>query len=96
MSNWFRKIVPGDGIAGLNQAMLTAGANSTVSTLWSVNDYGSYIFTANLYNKVFNLGMEYNKAVNEVKRDFIKGTYNKDGFNGKEVKYWAPFIYHGK
>lgn len=90
------KIVPGDGIAGLNQSMLTAGANSTVSTLWSVNDYGSYIFTANLYHKVFNLGMDYNKAVNEVKRDFIKGSYNKDSFNGKEVKYWAPFIYHGK
>lgn len=90
------KIVPGDGIAGLNQAMLTAGANSTVSTLWSVDDYGSYLFTANLYHKVFNLGMDYNKAVNEVKRDFIKGTYNKQGFNGRVVKYWAPFIYHGK
>lgn len=90
------KIVPGEGISGLNQAMLTAGANSTLSTLWSVNDYGSYIFTANLYHKVFKLGMTYDKAVNEVKRDFIKGTHNKQGFNGKEVQYWAPFIYNGK
>ncbi len=90
------KIVPGEGISGLNQAMLTAGANSTVSTLWSVSDYGSYIFTANLYHKVFKLAMSYDKAVNEVKRDFIKGTFDKEGFNGKEVQYWAPFIYNGK
>lgn len=90
------KIVPGEGISGLNQAMLTAGANSTLSTLWSVNDYGSYIFTANLYHKVFNVGMDYDKAVNEVKRDFIKGTFNTESFNGKQVMYWAPFIYNGK
>ena len=90
------KIVPGEGISGLNQAMLNAGANSTLSTLWSVSDYGSYIFTANLYHKVFKLNMDYDVAVNEVKRDFIKGTYNKEGFNGKQVMYWAPFIYNGR
>ncbi len=90
------KIVPGEGVSGLNQAMLNAGANSTLSTLWSVNDYGSYVFTANLYHKIFNVGMDYDKAVNEVKRDFIKGTYNTNNFNGKQVIYWAPFIYNGK
>lgn len=90
------KVVPGEGVSGLNQAMLKAGANSTLTTLWSVNDYGSYVFTANLYHNIFIKGMDYSKAVTEVKRSFIKGTYNTENFNGKEVLYWAPFIYNGK
>ncbi len=89
------KLVAGDGVQGLNQSMLLAGANSTLTTLWSVNDYGTSIFTMNLYNKIFNENKDYLTAATEVKRAFIRGDYNQHA-NLSSPQYWAPFIYTGK
>ncbi|MEE3226920.1 MAG: CHAT domain-containing protein, partial [Bacteroidota bacterium] len=71
------KLVPGDGVQGLNQAMLMAGANATLTTLWSVNDYGTSVYTKSLYYKIFQENKDYLTASTEVKREFIKGSYNK-------------------
>ena len=89
------KLVPGDGVQGLNQAMLMAGANSTLTTLWSVNDYGTSIYTKSLYYKIFQENKDYLTASTEVKREFINGVYNKYA-DLSSPQYWAPFIYTGK
>ncbi|WP_442845619.1 CHAT domain-containing protein [Leeuwenhoekiella sp. H156] len=89
------KLVPGEGVQGLNQAMLMAGANSTLTTLWSVNDYGTKIYTTQLYNKIFNENKEYLTASTEVKRAFIRGDYSKQ-LDLSHPQFWAPFIYTGK
>lgn len=82
---------PGDGIKGLNQALLNAGANSTLTSLWSVSDTGTMFLTVHLYNRVFNGGMSTSAAITDVKRSFIKGE-----FEGHMHPYfWAPFIYTG-
>jgi len=82
---------PGDGIKGLNQALLNAGANSTLTSLWSVSDTGTMFLTVHLYNRVFNGGMSTSAAITDVKRSFIKGE-----FEGHTHPYfWAPFIYTG-
>ncbi|NVK84804.1 MAG: CHAT domain-containing protein [Cytophagia bacterium] len=82
---------PGDGIKGLNQALFNAGANSTLTSLWSVSDTGTMFLTVHLYNRVFNGGMATSAAITDVKRSFIKGE-----FEGHEHPYfWAPFIYTG-
>ena len=88
------KIVPGDGILGLNQSMLQAGAKATITTLWSVNDYGTSVFTQKLYEKIFKDKKEYIEAVSEVKRAFLNGEYNQHA-NLTAPMYWAPFVYYG-
>lgn len=89
------KLVPGEGVVGLNHSMLKAGANATLTTLWSVSDYGTSVFTINLYNKIFNEGKSYIAAVSEVKRSFIKGEFNKN-IDLSTPFYWSPFVYYGK
>lgn len=90
------KLVPGEGVAGLNQSMLKAGANSTLTSLWSVNDYGTSVFTINLYNQIFNEGKSYIEAASEIKRSFIKGEFNKPTIDLSKPYYWSPFVYYGK
>ncbi|GAB5526264.1 MAG: hypothetical protein Roseis2KO_41360 [Roseivirga sp.] len=89
------KLVPGEGVVGLNHSMLKAGANATLTSLWSVSDYGTSVFTVNLYHKIFNEGKSYIAAVSEVKRSFIKGEFNKEIDLSKPF-YWSPFVYYGK
>jgi len=75
--------------------MLMAGANATLTTLWSVNDYGTSVYTKSLYYKIFQENKDYLTASTEVKREFIKGSYNKY-VDLSSPQYWAPFIYTGK
>ena len=89
------KLIPGEGVVGLNHSMLKAGANATLTSLWSVNDYGTYVFTVNLYNKIFNEGKSYIQSSSEVKREFIKGEYNQQN-DLSAPYYWSPFVYYGK
>lgn len=82
---------PGDGIKGLNQALFNAGANSTLTSLWSVSDRGTMYLSVELYNRIFNQNMSTTAALAEVKRNFIRGEYGEQ----KHPYFWAPFIYTG-
>mgnify|MGYP003110460155 CR=1 FL=1 len=82
---------PGDGIKGLNQALLNAGANSTLTSLWSVSDSGTMYLSVELYNRVFNQNMSTSGALADVKRNFIAGNYGDQ----THPYFWAPFIYTG-
>ncbi len=83
----------GKGISGLNKSFLVAGANSTISSLWAVNDYATSLLGSEIYRLVFDEGKTYRKAINEVKRNFINGVYGEDL---NKVSFWAPFIYYGE
>lgn len=86
------KLVPGDGVAGLNHAFLMAGANATITSLWNVSDYATSVLVSKLYRKVFQERKSYVKALNEVKREFIA---SGDPMLNLTLA-WAPFIYTGK
>lgn len=90
------QIIPGEGVVGLNSALFTAGAKNTLTSLWSVSDYATTVFTTNLYKKIFTENKSYKNAVNEVKRSFIKGEYNVTGFDMSHPNYWAAFTYYGE
>ncbi len=90
------KNVKGEGVIGLTQAFLGAGANATISSLWPVNDYATSIMVQEVYRLVFNEGQTFYEALNAVKRNFLKGTYNTDAVTLTDPVYWAPFIYYGK
>jgi CHAT domain-containing protein len=87
------KLYEGEGINGLNTSFLVAGSNSTMLSLWPVDDSGTAITMQLLFKNIIQNNMEPNKALNEIKRAFIKGDF---GERGKAPKIWAPFLYNGR
>lgn len=86
------KIYRGEGIVGLTQSFLIAGANGLSVSLWQVVDASTAKFMTELYSKVQNSGMEYREALTAVKREFINGDH---GGQWRNPYYWSPFVYYG-
>jgi CHAT domain-containing protein len=87
------KIYGGEGVVGLTQSFLIAGANGLSVSLWQVVDESTSIFMSELYKKTQEKGISYSRAITEVKRAFIRGDY---GEKWKAPYYWSPFVYYGK
>ncbi|MBV7270457.1 CHAT domain-containing protein [Winogradskyella luteola] len=83
----------GEGINGLNSSLLIAGANSTLLSLWPVDDAGTMILMTETYNNLYQKKMTVEDAVNTAKRTMLNGTY---GDRFKTPKIWAPFVLNGK
>jgi len=79
----------GEGVVGLTQAFLVAGANGLSVSLWQVADESTMKLMVGLYELVQKTGMAYHEAMAEMKRRFIhQGPYGSPF-------YWAPFVYYG-
>jgi CHAT domain-containing protein len=87
------KVYGGEGINGLNSALLTAGANNTLLSLWPVNDSGTMIMMTVLYDYMYNKKLPVEEAVNKTKRDILNGLYGEQYQN---PSIWAPFVLNGK
>tara|TARA_B100000315_G_C14577471_1_gene588633 strand:+ start:177 stop:2588 length:2412 start_codon:yes stop_codon:yes gene_type:complete len=87
------KIYGGEGVVGLTQAFLIAGANAVSVSLWSVEDISTSQFMTGMYKLAEELDIEYNEAMTIIKRKFIRGEF---GNQYREPFYWAPFVYYGK
>jgi CHAT domain-containing protein/tetratricopeptide (TPR) repeat protein len=84
------RIYAGEGVVGLTQAFLVAGANGLSVSLWQVADDSTREFMVGMYRLVREKGLSYARAMTEMKRAFIsKGAYRAPFF-------WAPFVYFGK
>jgi len=86
------KIYDGEGVVGLTQSFLIAGANGLSVSLWQVADDSTSKFMTELYKKVQEKNITYGQAIAETKRGFIEGEY---GDKWKSPYYWAPFVYYG-
>lgn len=83
------KIYGGEGVVGLSQAFLIAGANSMSVSLWQVADASTRDFMTGFY-KLIKTGRPYYQAMAEMKRTFInEGDYD-------HPFYWAPFVFYGE
>jgi CHAT domain-containing protein/Tfp pilus assembly protein PilF len=87
------RINSGEGVLGLTQAFLVAGAKGLSVSLWQVADESTAEFMVALYKLVEEQGLSYAEAMTEVKRRFIKGEFGK---KWTAPFYWAPFVYYGK
>lgn len=83
----------GEGVSGLNAALLTAGTNNTLLSLWPVNDAGTMVFMTILYKNIFENNLKVEDAVNATKRAMI--TNEQNNFF-KNPAIWAPFVLNGK
>jgi CHAT domain-containing protein len=84
------KIYGGEGIVGLSQSFIIAGANGVSVSLWSVADEPTTEFMTDFYELIKEGNMNYAAGESAVKRMFIK---TKDY---RHPYYWAPFAYYGK
>ncbi|HBX52705.1 MAG: hypothetical protein A2275_00140 [Bacteroidetes bacterium RIFOXYA12_FULL_35_11] len=87
------KIYPGEGVVGLSQSFIIAGANGISVSLWEVADKSTAEFMVEMYRLVEKEKKSYSQAINEVKRKFINGDF---GYYWKMPFNWAPFVYYGK
>ena len=87
------KIYGGEGVVGLTQSFLLAGANAVSVSLWEVSDESTSQFMVSMYDKVQSEGVDYADAMTEIKRQFISGDF---GDKYKSPYFWAPFVYYGK
>jgi CHAT domain-containing protein len=83
------KLYGGEGVVGLTQSFLVAGANGLSVSLWQVADESTMDFMIGLYRSVQDEGMSYHRAMTDMKRQFLKGRY-------ADPYYWAPFVYYGR
>lgn len=84
------RILGGEGVVGLSQAFLTAGASSLSVSLWPVSDEGTRTFMTELYQAVAQRGLSFARAMTEVKRAFIREGRFREPF------FWAPFVFYGR
>ncbi len=87
------KIYGGEGINGLNSSFLSAGANSTLLSLWPVSDAGTMLFMTLVYDNLFTQTQSIEDAVNNAKREMMTGKY---GETMADANIWAPFVLNGK
>ncbi len=87
------RIYGGEGVVGLTQAFLIAGANGVSVSLWQVADESTSKFMQELYRVAERDGRGFAAASAEVKRKFIRGDF---GEAGKAPYFWAPFVHYGQ
>ncbi|MBI9097547.1 MAG: tetratricopeptide repeat protein [Spirochaetaceae bacterium] len=83
------KIYEGEGVVGLTQAFLIAGANALSVSLWQVSDESTMTFMTGVYTLVEENGLSYAQAISEMKRVFLKDDKYNNPF------HWAPFVLYG-
>ncbi len=85
------KVSKGEGIIGLTRALLYAGSNNLLVSLWSVADRSTSNLMVNFYdNLIKSKGTDYSSALRESKLKLISDNQFSRPY------YWAPFILIGK
>lgn len=87
------KIYGGEGVVGLIQSFILAGADGLSVSLWQVADESTSEFMKNVYRRTAKKKDSYPEAIAQTKRSFLKdAAYRKY----REPFYWAPFVYYGQ
>ncbi|WP_420580150.1 CHAT domain-containing protein [Reichenbachiella sp.] len=86
------KVYNGEGVNGLNAALLTAGANNSLLSLWPVSDAGTMLLMTELYQNL-DQGQSVEDALNNAKRYMLSG---QAGAQFALPVIWAPFVLNGK
>ena len=81
--------VRGEGVVGLSHAFLSAGARSTLVTLWPVTDRSTLRFMTDLYRELHD-GRPPAEALRTVRKRWIGA-----GAGTNHPANWAPFILLG-
>jgi CHAT domain-containing protein len=83
------KLYAGEGVVGLTQAFIVAGARAVAVSLWEVADDSTAELMLSTYDAMQTKGTSFAQALAEAKRTLIQG--------GRFARpyYWAPFVHYG-
>lgn len=86
------RIYGGEGVVGLTQSWLIAGAKGLSVSLWQVDDTATKEFMISMYKKALEKNIPFDKAIYKTKMEFISGKFDEQN---KEPYFWTPFVYYG-
>ncbi|MHC4974152.1 MAG: tetratricopeptide repeat protein [Planctomycetota bacterium] len=99
------KVAGGEGVLGLQRAFQVAGARSTVTSLWKVDDRATNALMTLFYEKLWGEGLPRAEALRQAQlalmRDKgLRGLALKDATDGKAPErlpplFWAGFVLSG-
>ena len=84
------EIFHSEGVVGLKEAFLQAGAQSVLATLWRIEDEATYNLMKNFYKKINVKTYNYCHVISDWKRGLIKDERYSHPY------YWGSFVYWGK
>jgi len=87
------RLYRGEGVVGLTQAFLLAGANGVMVSLWQVDDMETASFMTELYQKTERDGLDFGEALTSVKRERLRGSAGRGTTAPID---WASFVYIGR
>lgn len=87
------RLYGGEGVVGLSQAFLSAGANALSATLWPVADEATVTFMDTFYRLARAENRPLSEAMARIKRRFLRGTF---GLEWQHPYFWAPFLLYGQ
>jgi len=82
----------GEGVSGIGQAFLYAGAKSVIMSLWSISDESTALFVTDFLKKSLKDGKDRGTAILEARRALAN---NPDHPEWAHPFYWAPFVLYG-
>jgi CHAT domain-containing protein len=85
------KVVRGEGMVGLTRAVMYAGADSIVVSLWNVRDSSTAEFMKGFYRHL-RAGKPKAVALRQAKLDMLRS----DKLAYRHPYFWAPFVLAGK
>ncbi len=84
----------GEGLMSLRRAFDVAGAQSVVSSLWTVDDRASAALMTSFYKNFLQLGMGKGEALHQAKLQMLKG--NRADYQGDaRPRTWGAFVLSG-
>lgn len=84
------KVSKGEGIIGLSRALLFAGAQNVMVSLWTVSDASTSALMVDFYTKLTSQNLSLAASLQQAKLTLIKDAVYANPY------YWAPFILIGK
>jgi CHAT domain-containing protein/tetratricopeptide (TPR) repeat protein len=85
------KIVRGEGVHAFSRALLAAGADSAVTTLWKVDDRVTAEFMKQFYFFATDRHISRGEALRQAKLKFLRSNSPVEN-----PKYWAAFVLSGE
>jgi CHAT domain-containing protein len=77
-----------EGVVGLTRAVMYAGSDAVVVSLWNVSDEGTKDLMIQFFDNILNKKMTKSDALRDAKLKFIK--------DKKTPFIWSPFVMYGE
>ncbi len=84
------KVSKGEGIIGLSRALLYAGAQNVMVSLWTVSDASTSTLMVDFYDKLTTDNFSLSQSLQKAKLNMLNNKVFSNPY------YWAPFILIGK